>query len=280
MRALARLRGYGSTGTGKPNDKPTGDIEQSAPELPAKPWPRPQRQHLNCAHDHAAGSRHRSVLGLPAIFFLTAILAIAVLLNVAYVEAVGFTETVLRALGTLLAACAFASAVLCIATDPGSPYAHADNVPPQRPIAEEDPQLASSRKREQKLDDGEVWVQKYCLECELWRPYGAGHCRYCNRCILQLDHHCFVLGTCIGEHNQVFFDLLLVFGGLGLLCFFSLGLRCYFLQGWWHSIGCLHFLILADFILAAGSSGLILTSIGMCKCFNVNIQLCRTAARK
>ena len=27
------------------------------------------------------------------------------------------------------------------------------------------------------------------------------HCRYCDKCVLRLDHHCFYLNTCIGKRN-------------------------------------------------------------------------------
>ncbi|KAH3881447.1 hypothetical protein DPMN_005373 [Dreissena polymorpha] len=45
----------------------------------------------------------------------------------------------------------------------------------------------------------------YCEECETDVPPRAFHCLYCKGCVLKRDHHCHVLGTCIGFWNQRFF---------------------------------------------------------------------------
>ena len=60
----------------------------------------------------------------------------------------------------------------------------------------------------------------YCSLCELYVPPRARHCRSCRKCILKRDHHCFLLGICIGHKNQRYFVVLTfyafingVFGG-------------------------------------------------------------------
>jgi len=67
-------------------------------------------------------------------------------------------------------------------------------------------------------EEGELVVQDWCFGCEIWRPPHAGHCRHCEVCIERLDHHCFVLGACVGRHNLLFFLLFLLASGVsGLL---------------------------------------------------------------
>ena len=62
--------------------------------------------------------------------------------------------------------------------------------------------------------DGELVVQQWCFGCQLWRPPHAGHCRHCEVCIERFDHHCFVLGACVGRHNLLFFMLFLLAAGV------------------------------------------------------------------
>ncbi|GAV78572.1 zf-DHHC domain-containing protein, partial [Cephalotus follicularis] len=41
-----------------------------------------------------------------------------------------------------------------------------------------------------------------CSYCNLEQPPRAKHCHDCDRCVLQFDHHCVWLGTCIGQGNH------------------------------------------------------------------------------
>ena len=63
-------------------------------------------------------------------------------------------------------------------------------------------------------EDSELVVQDWCFGCQIWRPPHAGHCRQCECCIQRFDHHCFVLGACIGRHNLLFFLLFLLASGV------------------------------------------------------------------
>jgi len=50
-----------------------------------------------------------------------------------------------------------------------------------------------------------------CGRCLVYRPRGAFHCRDCDACILDLDHHCPWTGHCIGELNLRYFQAYLCF---------------------------------------------------------------------
>ncbi|KAG7560456.1 Palmitoyltransferase DHHC domain [Arabidopsis thaliana x Arabidopsis arenosa] len=41
-----------------------------------------------------------------------------------------------------------------------------------------------------------------CGYCHVEQPPRTKHCHDCDRCVLQFDHHCVWLGTCIGQKNH------------------------------------------------------------------------------
>ncbi|KAL3845011.1 hypothetical protein ACJIZ3_002414 [Penstemon smallii] len=41
-----------------------------------------------------------------------------------------------------------------------------------------------------------------CTYCNVIQPPRAKHCHDCDKCVLQFDHHCVWLGTCIGQGNH------------------------------------------------------------------------------
>lgn len=49
--------------------------------------------------------------------------------------------------------------------------------------------------------DPNTKVSLRCAHCCFVPPLRSHHCSYCHRCVATFDHHCFVLGTCIGEKN-------------------------------------------------------------------------------
>lgn len=52
-------------------------------------------------------------------------------------------------------------------------------------------------------DDQSNWT--LCAACECLRPPRAWHCQMCNICVLNRDHHCTFLATCVGYYNQRYF---------------------------------------------------------------------------
>jgi hypothetical protein len=51
----------------------------------------------------------------------------------------------------------------------------------------------------------------FCDKCDTIRPPRCHHCRICNRCVMQFDHHCVWLNNCIGFNNVRSFILTLVY---------------------------------------------------------------------
>jgi hypothetical protein len=46
-----------------------------------------------------------------------------------------------------------------------------------------------------------------CRTCRVPRPPRSGHCSHCDTCVREYDHHCGVLGACVGERTFRFFAL-------------------------------------------------------------------------
>ncbi|KAJ6839130.1 protein S-acyltransferase 10 [Iris pallida] len=80
---------------------------------------------------------------------------------------------------------------------------------------------------------GRSWT---CTSCNIVQPPRSKHCHDCDKCVLQFDHHCVWLGTCIGKGNHCRFwwyifeeTILCTWTGLFYITF----LRSRVLKAWW-----------------------------------------------
>lgn len=69
---------------------------------------------------------------------------------------------------------------------------------------------------------------KFCKTCRIYRPPRTTHCRACDRCVSQFDHHCTLLGTCVGRNNYRAFFFFLFAGSLLTFALISFSVRLYF----------------------------------------------------
>lgn len=66
------------------------------------------------------------------------------------------------------------------------------------------------------MGDAEAKRRRYCLMCHVFKPERCHHCSICNRCVLNMDHHCRTshsawINNCVGFHNRKLFIQLLTY---------------------------------------------------------------------
>ena len=52
---------------------------------------------------------------------------------------------------------------------------------------------------------------RWCKFCKMTQPLRSKHCLECRQCTAKYDHHCFWIGTCVGERNHGMFLIFLFF---------------------------------------------------------------------
>ena len=69
-------------------------------------------------------------------------------------------------------------------------------------------------KSNRKLNDGIPYIfqKKFCFTCHIERPKKCSHCKICDDCVMEMDHHCFYISNCVGVRNHKNFFLFLLFG--------------------------------------------------------------------
>lgn len=63
-----------------------------------------------------------------------------------------------------------------------------------------------------------------CEICKVPRPPGAAHCSSCRCCVLRRDHHCAILGQCVGDRNIKSFFLSFIYSATFFFLHFAAAL--------------------------------------------------------
>lgn len=58
---------------------------------------------------------------------------------------------------------------------------------------------------------------RWCVECGLFRPPRASHCRRCCVCVDRFDHHCVLISNCVGRGNIAAFITYLLIAAITTL---------------------------------------------------------------
>lgn len=93
-------------------------------------------------------------------------------------------------------------------------------------VKEKNSYITSSHSRENnevKLSENEPIIKSNlmlnigCDICKIDKiPLRSHHCDICNKCVKCFDHHCWILGGCIGENNKLIFLIFLFFQNCSL----------------------------------------------------------------
>ena len=64
---------------------------------------------------------------------------------------------------------------------------------------------------------GRKFKVRYCQTCNIFRGPSVSHCKKCDNCVENFDHHCPWLGNCIGKKNYFSFFIFLIFCNIFIL---------------------------------------------------------------
>lgn len=94
-----------------------------------------------------------------------------------------------------------------------------------------------------------------CRTCLIPRPRLSSHCRVCDNCVEGFDHHCYWIGTCVGQRNHRAFVSFIVSTWLAAASFAaSCALHLYNwteFGGWQQQAGCIVVGVICTLVLIA-----------------------------
>ena len=96
---------------------------------------------------------------------------------------------------------------------------------PEYAINELEQSEENEKNKEEDDEKPSIYTKRKCPTCQIIRPPGASHCKLCNNCVLDFDHHCAFISNCVGKRNHKYFVLFLVWGGLFAIITTILALR-------------------------------------------------------
>lgn len=125
---------------------------------------------------------------------------------------------------TILGSVSLIFLLICIFSDPG--------VLPKITNKLTDEEIKSTcfiKKKKYYFIRGRKFKIKLCPTCHIFRGPGVSHCKKCDNCIENFDHHCPWLGNCIGKNNYFYFIIFLIFCNAFVLSnlFTSIGIMIY-----------------------------------------------------
>ncbi|GAC98437.1 predicted palmitoyltransferase [Pseudozyma hubeiensis SY62] len=180
-------------------------------------------------YKHQKGSNHFPLCGLlitssdnplPFLLSLVLLLALGALFyafeapylttNVSPAITAVFTYIFLQAIVNMLVTAFRDPGILPRDLDPNPPCVLAETpfTPGRHALADPEDPMAIPVQRVLRIR-GRVVQVKWCETCGTYRPPRSSHCRVCDNCVENIDHHCTYLNTCIGRRNYVSFMVFL-----------------------------------------------------------------------
>ncbi len=78
---------------------------------------------------------------------------------------------------------------------------------------------------EEEPDWSQVKPEKLCTTCMVDRTNANSHCIICDKCMVDLDHHCVFTNNCVGPGNRRWFLSFTFFATVASLAVFGLGIH-------------------------------------------------------